>query len=51
LVPKGEQQLVGATIRTVFAQPEPAGTREQWRRVADGFRSRFPRLAQLMDDA
>ena len=54
LVPKGEQQRGGATSRTVctvFAQPEPAGTRAQWRRVADGFRSRCPRLAQLMDDA
>jgi transposase-like protein len=51
LVPKGEQQLVGATIRTAFAQPEPQGAHAQWRRVADGFRSRFPRLAQLMDGA
>ena len=27
------------------------GAREQWRRVADGFRQRFPRLAELMDEA
>ena len=51
LVPKHEQQLVGATIRTVFAQPQPEGAHAQWRHVADGFRSRVPRLAQLMDDA
>jgi putative transposase len=51
LVPKGAQQLVAATIRTVFAQPDAASAREQWRRVADGFRDRFPRLADLMDDA
>ena len=51
LVPKHEQQLVGATIRTVFAQPQPDGAHAQWRHVADGFRSRVPRLAQLMDDA
>jgi len=51
LVPKAAQQMVGATIRTVFAQPDAVSAREQWRRVSDGFRSRFPRLSELMDDA
>ena len=51
LVPKGAQQLVAATIRTVFAQPDAPSARAQWRRVADGFRERFPRLAELMDAA
>jgi putative transposase len=51
LVPKGAQQLVAATIRTVFAQPDARSAREQWRRVAESFRERFPRLAALMDDA
>ena len=51
LVPKGAQQLVAATIRTVFAQPDASSAREQWRRVADGFRDRFARLADLMDAA
>lgn len=51
LVPKGAQSLVAATIRTVFAQPDATSAREQWRRVADGFRPRFPRLAVLLDDA
>ena len=51
LVPKAAQQMVGATIRTVFAQPDAAGAREQWRRVSDGFRSRFAKLADLMDEA
>jgi transposase-like protein len=51
LVPKGTQPLVAATIRTVFAQPTAEQAREQWRRVADGFRERFPRLAALMDEA
>jgi putative transposase len=51
LVPKGMQALVAATMRTVFAQPTPDQAREQWRRVADGFRARWPRLAALMDDA
>ncbi len=51
LVPKAAQQMVGATIRTVFAQPDARSAHQQWRRVADGFRSRFPRLAALMDEA
>lgn len=51
VVPKGMQAMVAATIRTVFVQPEAASAREQWRRVADGFRPRFPRLAALLDDA
>ncbi len=51
LVPKGMQALVASTIRTVFAQPDAATAREQWQRVADGFRARWPRLATLMDTA
>jgi putative transposase len=51
LVPKSAAQMVAATIRTVFAQPDPATAREQWRRVADGFRARYERLADLLDDA
>ncbi len=51
LVSKAEQALVAATIRTVFAQPTPELTREQWRKVSDSFRARYPRLAQLMDDS
>jgi putative transposase len=51
LVPKSAQQMVAATIRTVFAQPDPAAAREQWRRVADTFRARFGRLAELLDHA
>ena len=50
-VPKSAAQMVAATIRTVFAQPDPTTAREQWRRVADGFRSRYERLADLLDDA
>jgi len=51
LVPKSAAQLVAATIRTVFAQPEPEMARQTWRQVADGFRSRYPKLAALMDNA
>ena len=43
--------MVAATIRTVFVQPDAATAREQWRRVADQMRARFPRVAQLLDEA
>lgn len=51
LVPKGATQVVAATIRTVFVQPDAASAREAWRRVADGFRTKWSRLAVLMDEA
>ena len=51
LVPKSAQQMVAATIRTVFAQPDGVAAREQWRRVAETFRPRFSRLAELLDAA
>jgi len=51
LVPKGAQQMVAATIRTVFYQPDADSARSTWRRVADGFRPRWPRLAKLLDEA
>jgi putative transposase len=51
LVPKAAQQMVGATIRTVFAQADLGSAHEQWRRVSEGFRHRFPRLSELMEEA
>ena len=51
LVPKGLQQVVAATIRTVFVQPDAASAREQWRRVAEQLRPRSPRVAALLDAA
>ena len=51
LVPKAAQEIVGATIRTVFAQPDAQSAREQWRRVSEGFRHRFGRLSELMEEA
>jgi putative transposase len=51
LVPKSAQQMVGATIRTVFSQPDETGTREQWDRVMESFRGRFDRVAELMDES
>ncbi len=51
LVPKSAAQMVAATIRTVFVQPDATTAREQWRRIADSFRSRYPRVAELLDEA
>lgn len=51
IVPKSAQQMIAATIRTVFVQPDAASAQKTWRTVADSFRARFPRVAQLMDEA
>lgn len=51
LVPKSAAEMVAATVRTVFAQPDAASAREQWRAVADRFRTSFPRVAALLDEA
>lgn len=51
LVPKSAAQLVAATIRTVFVQPEPEMARQTWRQVAESYRARYPRLAALMEAA
>jgi len=51
LVPKAAQQMAGAIIRTVFAQPDAGSAREQWLRVSEGFRARFARLSELMEEA
>src|SRR5262245_64581715 len=38
-------------MASFFAQPDATSAREQWRRVADGFRPRYGRLADLLDTA
>jgi transposase-like protein len=50
-VPKAQAQMVAATIRTVFVQPDALSAKETWRRVADTFRKRYPKLSALMDEA
>jgi transposase-like protein len=51
LVPRSAAEMVAATVRTVFAQPDAASAREQWRAVADRLRVHFPTAADLMDEA
>lgn len=50
-VPKAKKGLVAATVGTAFAQPDQAEAKAQWRRVADGLRQSFPKVAAAMDDA
>jgi len=38
-------------IGTIFAQETEPAARGQWRAVADQLRSRFPKIAKLMDEA
>jgi putative transposase len=49
LVPKSAQQMVAATIRTVFMQPDTVTAHDQWRKVTLTFLERYPRLADLME--
>lgn len=48
---KGQRQMVLALINTIFAQETPEAASDQWRSVADQLRERFPKLAEMMDDA
>jgi transposase-like protein len=51
LVPKSAAQMVAASIRTVFAEPDAEQARAQWRKVRDSLAGRFPRVAALLDAA
>jgi putative transposase len=50
-VPAGQRSMVAALLRTIFAQDTREAAHEQWRKVADGLRERFARVAELMDGA
>jgi putative transposase len=50
-VPKGQHTMVAAAIRQAFLQPDRARAGQAWRQVADQMRSRWPKLAALMDEA
>ena len=43
--------MVLALINTAFAQDTAAAAREQWDTVADQLRTKFPKLAVLLNDA
>jgi putative transposase len=46
---KGQRQMVLAMINTVFAQESFEAAIGQWRTVADQLRSKFPKLATMLD--
>jgi putative transposase len=46
---KGQRQMVLAMINTVFAQESLDAAIAQWRVVADQLRSKFPKLAAMLD--
>ena len=48
-VSKGQHTVVAAAIRQAFDQPDRKHAGETWRHVADQLRSRWPKLADLMD--
>jgi putative transposase len=50
-VPAGQRSMVAALLRTNFAQDSREAAHEQWRKVADGPRERFARVAALLDGA
>ncbi len=50
-VPKGHAEMVAATIRTIFAQPDPDAVRTQLRLVADSFADRYPAVTDLLIEA
>lgn len=51
LVPRGAQGLVGAWVRTIFAQPDQEAVREQLELVADSLAGKYPKAADLLREA
>ena len=50
-VSKSQHTVVAAAIRQAFDQPDRKHAGETWRHVANQLRSRWPKLAELMDDS
>ena len=50
-VPKGQQEMVAAALRSVFAQQGRGAVEEQWDQVAAMLTGKFPRAAELMASA
>jgi transposase-like protein len=46
-----QRQMVAAAIRTAFTQETQKAASTEWRAVANRLRARFPKLAELMDEA
>src|SRR5437899_6375656 len=50
-VPKVAQQMVAATLRTIFAQPDAASAQETVERVCRLFEKRYPQLVEVLTEA
>ena len=48
-VPKGHAEMVAATVRTIFAQPDAELARSQLRMVSDSLRDRYPGVSDILD--
>jgi transposase-like protein len=48
---KSGRRVVSALIATAFAQEDADAAKAQWRKVADQFRPKMPKLACFMDEA
>ena len=51
LVPRHARSMVASAIRSIFEQPDERSAREQSGRVIEGFRPRFPAVAELLAEA
>ena len=50
-VPKVAQQMVAATLRTIFAQPDLASAQEALARICALFERRYPQLVRVLQEA
>jgi putative transposase len=50
-VPKGQQEMVAAALRSVFTQQGRSAVEEQWDQVAAMLTGKFPKAAELMASA
>ncbi len=50
-VPKVAQQMVAATLRTVFAQPDQTSAHETIERICRLFEKRYPQLVKVVQEA
>jgi len=50
-IPKGSAEMVLAAVRTIFAQPDAAGAREQLDEIVDKLTPRFPAVATMLAEA
>ena len=50
-VPKQYQQLVAASIRQIFLQPDYDAALEQLREMSDKLAPKFPKVAEMLDEA